>query len=252
MPHDPPGTQIARLQQAFHAALWQADPPAGLGAPDAAEVAQRFAVYRNNMQQSLTRVLAARYPVVAQLVGADFFAAMARAFTAAHPPNGPVLLHWGAGLAGFIDAFPPVAHLPWLGDVARLEQARARAAHAADAPVADPEALMRTDPATLRLRLHPSVSLYHSAHPAVQIWQNHQPAASPLPLHAGPDHALIGRAPDFAVIVAPLDAATHATLAALQAGEPLGQAARHGDPTPALTLLLRHGLITDTPTGDPA
>jgi hypothetical protein len=239
-------------QAAFAAALAGAAVPEGLTAPDPTEVARRFAVYRNNVHYSLGRALAARFPVVAQLVGATFFAALARVVLAAAPPRDPVLMHWGAALPDFLDGFEPIAHLPWLGDVARLEWARGVAVHAADATPADPAALAGPAPERLRLRLHPSVALFASAHPAVAIWQAHQPGASPAPLPPGPSHALIGRQPDFTVIVAPIDAPTHAVLAALAAGETLGAAATRGEPTPALALLLRHGLITAIETGDPA
>jgi hypothetical protein len=238
----------SEMQETFHAALWQADPPAGLAAQPGGEGAQRFAVYRNNVQHGLTRALAARFPVVERLVGAEFFAAMARVFIAASPPRNPVLLRWGDDFGDFLERFPPVAHLPWLGDVARLEFTRGRAYHAADSAPAPPEALAIADPADLRLTLHPSAELFTSRFPAVGIWQMNQPGAARRPLGTGPDHALIGRGPDFAVIVEPLDAGTHAVLAALFAGDTLGDAATHADPTAALTLLLRHGLITDTRT----
>lgn len=236
----------ADMQETFHAALWQSGPPAGLAAQPGGEGAQRFAVYRNNVQHGLTRALAARFPVVERLVGAEFFAAMARVFIAASPPRDPVLLRWGGDFGGFLDGFAPLAHLPWIGDVARLEFARGRAYHAADAAPASPEALAICDPEDLRLTLHPSAELFTSRFPAVSIWQMNQPEAARRLLGTGPDHALIGRGPDFAVIVAPLDQGTHAVLAALLAGETLGHAATHADPTDALTLLLRHGLITDT------
>ena len=234
----------AALQQAFAAALWQQDPPAGLNAPVIAEIAQRFAVYRNTVQHSLTRALAARFTVVEQLVGPTFFAAMARVHIAQDPPQSPVLLGWGATFADFLDGFAPVAHLPFLGDVARLEYARGLAYHAADALALDAEALAVADPATLRLGLHPSVQLFTSRHPALQIWQAHQTGATRRPLRAGPDHALIARAPDFSILTTALEPGTTAVLHALAAGETLAAAARHGDPTAALTLLLRHGLIT--------
>jgi hypothetical protein len=246
----PPEPCHAATQAAFHAALWQADPPAGLTAPRPDEVARRFAVYRNNVRHGLTRALAARFPVVEALVGTDFFAAMARVFIAGAPPSDPVLLGWGAELPAFLDRFPPVAHLPWLGDVARLEMARGRAYHAADATPASPEALGLPDPSPLRLVLHPSVTLFASRYPAVAIWQAHQPGADRRPLPPGPEHALIGRAPDLTVAVQPVDAATHAVLRALAGGATLGQAAGIADPAPALTLLLRHGLITDIRSGD--
>jgi len=241
----------AAVESAFHAALWQAAPPPGLAAPEPGEVARRFAVYRNNVHHGLTRALAARFPVVEQLVGAEFFTAMARVFIAAFPPRDPVLLAWGAEFPGFLDGFPPVGHLRWLPDVARLELARGRAYHAADAATVAPEALAAADPERLRLVLHPSVELFASPHPAVRIWQAHQPDAVPgAPPGAGPDRALIARRQDFAVIVEPLDPGTEGVLAALAGGAPLGLAAAQTDPTAALTLLVRHGLIAAFDTGD--
>lgn len=234
------------IERAFHAALWTADLPAGLTAPEPSEVAQRFKVYRNNVQHSLTRALGARFPVIEHLVGPAFFAVLARAFIAVAPPRDPVLLYWGADFAAFLRHFPPVAHLPYLPDVARLEYARGQASHAADADPVAPEALSAAQPEALRLTLHPSVTLFTSPLPAAQIWRAHQPNAQRARLTSGPDHALIGRKPDFSVIVEPLDAGTHTVLTALHHGEPLGAAAGYADPTPALTLLLRHGLIIAT------
>ncbi|WP_019955032.1 HvfC/BufC N-terminal domain-containing protein [Yoonia vestfoldensis] len=245
-----PDTHAAQ-QDAFQAALWRQDPPAGLTAPAMDEVAQRFSVYRNNVQHSLTRALASRFPVIEQLVGATFFTAMARVHIAQDPPTSPVLLNWGAGFPAFLDGFAPVGHLPFMGDVARLEYARGLAYHAADAAPVAPDALAVADLETLRLGLHPSVQLFKSPHPALQIWQSHQTGAARHMLTAGPDHALIGRAPDFSIIVAPLDQGTFAVLAALAAGATLESAAKHNDPTAALTLLLRHGLITAIKTGVP-
>jgi len=239
------------LQAGFHAALWHGDPPAGITAVAQQEVAQRFAVYRNNVQHGLTRALAARFPVIEQLVGAEFFAAMARVFIAASPPTDPVLLRWGGAFPDFLGRFEPVSHLPWLGDVARLELARGRAYHAADATPVPAEALKVADLEQLRLVLHPSAALYSSRYPAVQIWQVHQTDAPRPPLGAGPDHALIARQPDFAVVVERITPDTQAVLAALISGQSLGRAATHADPTAALTLLLRHGLIIDARTGEP-
>jgi hypothetical protein len=244
-----PDTPHAAIQAGFRAALWAETPPAGLIAPDPSEVAERFKVYRNNVFHSLTRALAARFPVIEQLVGLQFFAALARAYLASSPPQDPVLLHWGESFAPFLDQFPPVAHLPFLGDVARLEYARGRASHAADATTISPEALSSDNLETLCLALHPSVSLFRAQTPAVQIWHQHQPGQTRQPLNAGPDHALIARRPDFAVIVQPVDAGSFAVLTSLHAGAPLGQAAQHADPTRALTLLLSHGLIVDAQKG---
>ena len=248
MLHDP---SHAKTEAEFNAALWGPAPPAGLTAPDPDEIAQRFKVYRNNVQHSLTRALAARFPVIEALVGPAFFTAMARVYIAKSPPQDPVMLRWGASFAGFLDGFPPVAHLPFLGDVARLEYVRGRACHAADADPVAPEVLAVADLESLRLTLHPSALLFTSPLPAVQIWQSHQTGAARAPLLPGPDYALIARQPDFTVIVERIEPDTFAVLSSLCDGETLGFAAGKADPTPALTLLLRHGLIIDTDTGAP-
>lgn len=240
----------SQIETAFHTALWQAAPPEGITAPTPAETARRFSVYRNTVQHSLTRALATRFPVIEALVGKDFFTAMARVFIAAEPPASPVLLRWGDGFADFLDGFSPVAHLPFLGDVARLEFARGRAYHAADLAPVPHDALAVTNPEALKLSLHPSALLFVSRFPTVQIWQAHQDGIARPKLRPGPDHALIARKPDFTVMVAPLDAGSFAMLAALSKGAPLGHAARHADPTPVLTLLLQNGLITHAQTGD--
>jgi hypothetical protein len=229
------------MQARFHAALWSPDTPGGLG-PDTA-CARRFSVYRNNVQHGLCSALSRRFPVIERLVGAEFFVAMARVFAAAHPPENPVLITWGAAFPAFLARFPPVASLPYLPDVARLELARGRAYHAADAPTADPAALMAGDPSDLRLFLAPSVSAYSSRHPAVSIWAANQPGVTTRSLPAGPEFALIARDAAFEVPVLPLDPAQHAILVALLAGAPLGQAAAKTDPTSILALLLQHGLI---------
>ena len=252
-----PEPSHAGIEAAFCAALIQpagpqAAPPEGLCAPAPDEIARRFAVYRNNHRHSLTRALAGRFAVIEALLGPDFFAAMAPLFIAASPPRRQVLQEWGAAFPAFLEGFAPVAHLQWLGDVARLEWLRGRAVHAADAAPLPGAVLARPDPGALRLGLHPSVALWRSEHPALSIWQAHQPGAARTPLPPGPEQALIGRQPDFAVVVLPVDAESHAVLAALAGGAPLGQAARLADPTAALTLLLRHGLITHAVTGDPA
>lgn len=234
------------MQARMHAALWSPVTPEGLGAAEGLE--QRFAVYRNNVQHGLARALAQRFPVVERLVGAEFFAAMARVFAAAHPPATPVLLDWGEGFADFLAGFAPVRHLAYLPDVARLEWARGLAYHAADVAPADPARLGQIAPERLRLVLAPSVHAFRSRHPAFNIWRQNQPGVEPAPLPKGPEFALLGRTPGFAVATEPLDALRYAVLEALLAGKSFAEAvhtAPGADPTPLLALLIRHQLFAE-------
>lgn len=239
----------------FHAALFAGPAPAGLIAP-AGDPVRRFAVYRNNVHHGLSRALAQRVPVVARLVGADFFAALARAFLHRHQPRTPVLHEWGAELPGFLESFEPVAQLPYLADVARLELARGRAYHAADAMALTPDAAAAAlaaavYPGALRLVLHPSVHWLASPWPVLRIWQANRPGApAGRVTGGGAEAALIARDTGLAVIVLPLAPASAEVLTALAAGRTLEAAAEAADPAETLGLLLRHRLILDIRTGD--
>jgi hypothetical protein len=157
--------------------------PAGLCSANGADPASRFAVYRNNVQASLINALADSYPVVQQLVGEEFFRAMAGLFIQQQPPRSPLMSRYGDGLAAFITAFEPAAEVPYLADVARLERLRTRAYHAGDAAavsahqisaaLADPQTL-----AALTITLHPSLHLLDSAYAVVSIWAAHQQNAT--------------------------------------------------------------------------
>lgn len=91
----------------------------------------RFAVHRNNVVAGLIGALGEACPAVKKLVGEAFFTAAASLFVRAFPPKSPVMLLYGEGFPGWIGAFPPAAHVPYLEDVARLERAWLEAFHAA-------------------------------------------------------------------------------------------------------------------------
>ena len=233
---------------AFDAALRGGALPPGLTARAPDEAARRFGVYRNNVAVSLTEALAARFPVILRLVGEEFFCAMAGDFATAHRPTSPVLAEWGQAFPDFLDGFAPLAAYPYMGDVARIEYARGRAFHAADACPLPVSALVGADPALLQLSLHPSVTLLHLAHPAVTIWAQNQPGARPAPVPAHGEVALILRDAVYEVQVQAIGPDDAALIRALQAGAPLAQAAalaRMADPAhdaqPVLVALMRAG-----------
>ena len=238
---------------AFDGSLKGAPLPYGVTATALDEVERRFAVYRNNVAVSLTEALAQRFPVIQRLVGEAFFAAMARHYAEAHRPKSPILLEWGDSFPAFLAGFPPLSDYPYMADVARIEYARGVAFHAADARPAGTESFVGVNPSQVRLRLHPSVQVLRSEHPAVSIWQRNQPGAVPDRLTiTGPEIALVLRDTDFNV---PVHAITegdavmidHICLGAtLTASAELAQWAEPGhDPQPLILRLMQMGAILD-------
>lgn len=187
---------------------------------------RRFAVYRNNVVVSLTEALEAAFPVVARLVGGEFFRAMAGTFVRAHPPRSPLMMLYGAEFPAFLAAFPPVAHLRYLPDVARLEQALREAYHAADVPPVDPLRLALSPAAfaAARLRFAPAVRLIRSAHPIHAIWLANT-SGGPRP-KAAPESVLVTR-PALDPVATPL-AGGAAVMQALISGATVGEAAAAG------------------------
>jgi hypothetical protein len=167
-------TVPAAFQTAFARALLSPKPtaPDGLEAENGA-AARRFAIHRNNVAAGLVKTLQSRFPAAEKIVGEAFFAAMARTFVAQSPPHSPILSTYGDEFPGFIAAFAPAREVAYLADVARLEAARTRAYHAADAAPIDAGRFAALDPDALddiRVALHPSVEIVRSPHPIVTIW----------------------------------------------------------------------------------
>lgn len=162
-------------QSEFAAALVNPDlaVPDGLMAWNGPQPARRFGVYRNNVAIGLIGALASRFPAAERIVGKEFFAAMAHEFIRLHPPRSPLLLAYGDDFPEFVEGFEPTREIPYLPDVMRLEAARGRAYHAADALPADAALLAIVEPeglSKLKFAPHPSASVIRSAHPAVTIW----------------------------------------------------------------------------------
>jgi hypothetical protein len=189
---------LRELQTAFAAAVYE-DRTSIVGhlCDGAFEAARHARIYRNNAYANLTEALAAVYPVVQRLVGADFFEQTARRYIAAHSPRSGNLHDFGAAFADFLRAFDAAQSLPYLPDVARLEWAWHEAFHAADAPPFD-FARLATVPAAeygaLMFALHPSTRLLESRYPILRIWQVNQPdhvGEPTVDLHEGGDYLVV-------------------------------------------------------------
>jgi hypothetical protein len=192
-------------------------------------LSNRIAVYRNTVQQSLLDVLATAFPAVQRIVGARFFAALARDFVRAQLPHVPQLSVYGATFADFLASHEQVRELPYLPDVARLEWARGEAYFAVDAPAFDPAALASLAPeqlASLKFNLHPATQLITSDHPIHRIWTVNQPEVLNIPtieMSIG-ENVLITR-PTFEVMIRLLSPADAAFVEAFGQGQSLADAA---------------------------
>lgn len=216
-------------QSDFRAALLDpaSAPPKGLTNPDGVQATKRFDVYRNNVAVSLTDALEAAFPVVAKLVGDDFFRAMAGVYLRAYPPKSPVMMFYGDEMPDFLAGFGPAQSVPYLPDVARLELALRHSYHAADAAPIAPDALAQIAPDDLPnvvFGFAPSVRLIASRYPLQSIWVANT-SGGEVAKTAQP--ALIAR-PEFDPTVDALNQDQALVTQALISGEPLGQALRHG------------------------
>jgi len=225
---------LRELQAAFVAHVTGAD-DARLVAEvtgDTIAAAARLGVYRHHVFESLGTALAATFPTVQALVGADFFRRLARDFVGQSLPTQPVLAEYGADLPRFIDAYQPARGLPYLADMARLEWALNVAFQAPEGRRLKAEDL--SDIAAERL---PSMSmvfaagtaLIRSPYPLDRIWQASQPDAAEdaVDLNSGAADLLVLRRSQDAAYIR-LVAAEAAFVEGLMAGGSLEAAAASG------------------------
>ena len=215
------------LQRAFAAHLSGEDQPALVA--EILPAAQRLRIHRHHVLDSLASALAATFPTVQAVVGADFFRGLARAFIGRSLPSQPVLTEYGAGFPAFIAGHDAARDLPYLADVARLDWALNLAFHAPAGgrlAAADLAALPADRLPSLRLGLAPGTVLVASPYPLDRIWAASQPgaAADPVDLAAGGVRLLVLRRSDDAAFVT-LSAGEAAFVAGLGEGLSLEEAA---------------------------
>lgn len=247
---------LARNQRDFAAALF--DPalavPALLRAASSVRTASAFAVYRNNVASGLIDVLMARFPVIVRLIGPESFGRLALCFIVRSPPRSPVLLGYGDGFPEFLGNLSAAPSAKYLADLARLEMARGRAYHAADAVPVAAQCFAGLAPGrlpVLRLRLHPSLSLLRSEYPVVSAWETNQPGADQAIRCWKGEDALVAR-PCDEVTVTRLPEGGFAFLTALANGATLGDAIEAGIADSAafdlpgnLVILAGAGIVTE-------
>jgi hypothetical protein len=229
---------LAELQQAFAEYLTSPDPTPRAelirsvkccGLPPAGQLG----IYKNNVAVRWLDALADTYPAVERLVGKAFFGYAANAYAALHPPCSALLLEYGRAFPEFLRRFPPAASVPYLPDVALLEQLYLEAYHAPEAEPLEGDVvisrLRADDPEDYALTLHPSARLMTSPYPASRIWEANRRDApiENLKIPAGAEHLLIIR-PAATVEVRRLRPGAHAALRELSRCNAVRSALRAG------------------------
>ncbi|WP_299282663.1 DNA-binding domain-containing protein [uncultured Tateyamaria sp.] len=245
-------------QTQFRTALLDPTLPVPVGLTDGAgqPTTKRFAVYRNNVTVALTEALKTAFPVLVSLLGRDSFDQLARLFVRTHPPTSPLMMHYGAHMPAFLSDFPPLSHIKYLSDVARLELALRQSYHAADMDPFDASRLGRLDADRIMastLTLAPATILIPSVWPLFDIWRYNTQSGAPKP-RAMAQPVLITRA-EFDPEPHPLTPAQAAWLTKIMDGATLVAAqdsAMAVDPgfdlSALLTLLIQNNAIANFTT----
>jgi Putative DNA-binding domain len=143
--------------------------------------------YQANASASALRSLQTAYPVIAQLVGDETFALLARDFWTQHPPTRGDLAQWGGDLPVFIASISALQTEPYLSDVSKVEWALHMGATATDktTDLTTFSLLTEHDPDALTLLLAPGAALVHSHYPIASILTAH--------LYASPSFEEVGQ-----------------------------------------------------------
>jgi uncharacterized protein (UPF0276 family) len=219
---------LAPGQQAFGDALFDAlRASAAAALIKGKAVQQRLGIYRGNLTSGWDKALSAACPVVRQMVGEEFFTALAREYGKAWPSQDPDLNKFGEHFAQFLEGFEHVADYPWLPDVARLEWKLHRAYYAPDAPALGAAQLSAYSPKQVesaRFTLAPSTALDKSAWATARLWLAHQQHGAAFPAQMREDsYALVVR-PYWQPQLVTLTVSAFAALSVLAAGRSFGEA----------------------------
>jgi hypothetical protein len=243
---------ISQNSEFFHALFEpEAGVPSAFSHPQKdQEATARFSIYRNNVVVSLKQNLADGFPLLLSLLGGEAFDALADAFVRAHPPRSPLMFAYVEALPDFLGQFPPFAELPYAVDVARLELAMRKSAHAKDVMAGTDLHLHDAD--AQGLQMAPCVQLVTSVWPLYDLWLFLQDRAeAPEDMSLG-QSLLVYRTPDYeielaclppdgaAFIMALLDGKSLSAAVSMDPEKPLSQA----DATTLLTRLMEAGLVT--------
>jgi hypothetical protein len=202
---------LLELQRRMLQAILDIDGPAGSGGGangrsaaallrgDRAAAGRRLEIYANSARANFLGGLRLCFPAVRRLVGEDFFDQCGLDYRSMQPSRSGDLQHVGAGFAGHLARLHAGGDYAYLAEVARFEWLYQEALLAADHEPLGFARLASIDPAAaagLRFRLHPSVRLFSSRFPVLEIWEANVPGAAEPPLidlDKGADRLILAR-----------------------------------------------------------
>ncbi|HEY5145524.1 MAG TPA: DNA-binding domain-containing protein [Polyangiaceae bacterium] len=189
---------------------------------------ERIEVYRRAYHARLVECLADDYRTVQHALGESGFEDLCRGYIASFPSTGPNLNHFGRRMSTFVrdgapESFPLRA---FVADLATLEWAIVEVIHAASEPPLTPEGLRDVPQdawGDLRLEATPAFRLLRFDYPVNAYFQAFRDDESPVVPAASPSATVVYRS---GAMVWRMDLTPPMTevLAALVAGEPLGEA----------------------------
>lgn len=195
---------------------------------DRTAVGAGLTVYRNTAALGAIAAIAANYPTVGMIVGAEAMEALAAEFVEAIPPRSPILACYGAEFPCWLQSHALAEELPYLAGVAEIDRMRVEAHLAADAPEFGLEDLVRLSAeewSRCRVTLHPATRIGWFAMPAPSIWVAHlDPDLPEIAPEWRPEGILVARR-NGAVSGWVMDGCGNRILHGLRLGETVGQAA---------------------------
>ena len=167
---------LARVQREFQDHLLSGDTAIEARVVGTARVpiATRLAIYAGAYRSRLAEALENNYPVLAQLLGAADFAALAADYIAVHDSPFFSIRYYGDALAKFLATREAYAAAPVLEELAQWEWAMTAVFDAADVPPLGADDLARIPPsqwAQLRFCWHPSVQRLTLWWNVPQLWR---------------------------------------------------------------------------------
>jgi hypothetical protein len=219
-----PPSSLVELQHCFQAYLLNPSrtPPSVFRSDSCASGAQRAEVYAEAYRLRLIEALAADYPALRALLGANDFADLGRMYAGAHPSRSASIRWFGRHLSRFLQDDSEYRERPELAELAAFEWALSEAFDAAETPAISPEALAALPAARwpdLRIRFHPALRRVEFRFNTPEVWRALNRQGSPPPFEAldSPQAWIVWRS-DLKLFFRSLDASEAQAFDALHQG----------------------------------